>query len=162
MTGQAGIRATIPHRHPILLVDRVVSVDPGARIRTRKAISGTEHCYAGLPEDAPEAEYAYPLSRLLESWAQSAVLLASWQRPNADVLTGQVELLTGLRGVELLEPVFPGDVVEHEVIAVRELPDAAIFRGECAVDGRIAVRVGQLTVARRGAEVLRPGGADAR
>ncbi len=152
MIGLSEIRRIIPHRYPVLLVDRVSEVDVGRSIVTVKAVSGRESCYEKEDEDA------YPIGLLLESWAQSAVLLTRWENPNPDVLADKVELITGIRDVVLHAEVFPGDVVEHHVELVREVSDAAILAGHSLVDGRKVLEIGSFTMARRGVEVLRPGG----
>ncbi|MEV0677500.1 3-hydroxyacyl-ACP dehydratase [Actinosynnema sp. NPDC050436] len=152
MTGLDAIRRTIPHRYPVLLVDRVTEVEPGRRIVALKAVSGREPCYAD------GSEQAYPVGLLLESWAQAAVLLTRWENPNPDVLADKVELITGLRDVALHAEVFPGDVVEHHVRLVREVDDAAILAGHALVAGRVVLEVGSFTMARRGVEALRPEG----
>ncbi|GHF80736.1 hypothetical protein GCM10018790_68100 [Kitasatospora xanthocidica] len=154
------IKATIPHRHPVLLVDRVVEVEPGSRLLARKAVTAAEPCYAGLDDDAPAERYAYPAGQLLESWAQAAVLLACWQRPNPYVLTGKVALLAAVKDSRVLAAVHPGQVVEHEVRIVRDLGDTVILGGSSTADGRPVLEVGQFTVALRGAEVLRAESAD--
>ncbi|MFB6613110.1 3-hydroxyacyl-ACP dehydratase FabZ family protein [Streptomyces sp. NPDC085524] len=156
MTGTAPIAAVIPHRPPALLVDRVVEVEPGRRLVAHKAVSLAEACYREVPAHAAEEEYAYPLGRLLESWAQSAVLLACWEKPNPDVLAGQVALLAGVRGARSLAPVLPGSVLVHEVEMVRDLGDTVIVTGRSTVAGAPVLEVGQLTLALRGAEVLAP------
>ncbi|WP_433273310.1 3-hydroxyacyl-ACP dehydratase FabZ family protein [Actinosynnema sp. CS-041913] len=152
MIGLTEIRRIIPHRHPVLLVDRVSEVDPGRSITTLKAVSGREPCYAGGADDA------YPIGLLLESWAQSAVLLTRWANPNPDVLADKVELISGIRDVVLHAEVFPGDVVEHHVELVREVEDAAILAGHSLVAGRKVLEIGSFTMARRGVDVLRPEG----
>lgn len=153
MIGPAEIRRIIPHRYPVLLVDRVTAVEPGVRLVALKAVSGREPCYAAMPEDA---DHAYPIGLLLESWAQSAVLLARWDNPNPDVLADKVELITGIRDVAFPRPVYPGDVVEHHVELVRGLDDAAILAGHSTVGGVRVLEIGSFTMARRGVEVLRP------
>jgi len=153
VTGVDGIKRIIPHRFPVLLVDRVTEVDPGRTLVAQKAISGREPCYAGLADDA---DHAYPIGPLLESWAQCAVLLTRWDNPNPDVLADKVELITGIRGVSLLAPVYPGDVLTHHVRLVREVDDAAILAGHSVVAGRTVLEIGTFTMARRGVEVLRP------
>jgi 3-hydroxyacyl-[acyl-carrier-protein] dehydratase len=155
MTGIAEIKRIIPHRFPVLLVDRVSDVDPGRSLVAHKAVTGREPCYQHLGDDASPEDYSYPIGLLLESWAQSAVLLTRWEDPNPDVLADKVELITGLRDVALLARVFPGDVVEHHVRVVREVDDAAILAGHSLVGGERVLEIGTFTMARRGVEVLR-------
>jgi 3-hydroxyacyl-[acyl-carrier-protein] dehydratase len=150
--GVEEIKRVIPHRYPILLVDRVTEVDPGVSLVALKAITCAEPCYARAET------YEYPVSLLLESWAQAAVLLACWNTPNPDVLAGKVELAAGIKGVDLLEPVHPGDVVEHRVQVLRNVWDAAIVAGTSWVGGRKVLAVEQFSVALRGVEVLQRAG----
>jgi 3-hydroxyacyl-[acyl-carrier-protein] dehydratase len=153
VVGVPGIKQIIPHRYPILLVDRVSDIQPGKSLVAHKAITAAEPCYESADD------YAYPVSLLVESWAQAAVLLACWETPNPDVLAGKVELAAGIKNVDLLEPVFPGDVLEHHVQILTNVGDAAIVAGTSFVNGRKVLEVGQFSVALRGVEVLmRPGG----
>ncbi|KLL12208.1 MULTISPECIES: 3-hydroxyacyl-ACP dehydratase FabZ family protein [Protofrankia] len=155
MIGVAEIKRIIPHRFPVLLLDGVSEVDPGRSLVAYKAVTSREPHFADLDEYAAPEAYAYPVSLLLESWAQAAVLLARWAEPNPDVLTGRVELLAGIRRVELPHPVYPGSVLRHHVELVRAVDDAAIFTGRTEVDGVTVVRVGQFTLASRTIDMLR-------
>jgi len=151
MIGAGQIREIIPHRYPILLIDRVDEVVPGQRLVARKAITVAESAYRDRADDA------YPLSLLLESWAQAAVLLACWDTPNPDVVTGKVELATGIRGVRIGVSAVPGDVLVHEVVIVRALDDAMIVSGTTTVNGESALVVEQFSVALRDLSVLTAG-----
>ncbi|MFJ6215764.1 3-hydroxyacyl-ACP dehydratase FabZ family protein [Streptomyces sp. NPDC092296] len=160
MIGVAEIRRVVPHRHPVLLVDQVVEVEPGTRLRARKAVSAAEPCYAGIEEDAAPGRHAYPTGWLLESWAQAAVLLVCWERPNPDVLTGTVALLAGLKGVRVSGAAWPGQLVEHEVRLLRDLGGTAILTGETRCEGRLLLEIDEMTIALRPAETLRGDGPD--
>ncbi|GAB3892782.1 3-hydroxyacyl-ACP dehydratase FabZ [Kibdelosporangium lantanae] len=131
------VKRIIPHRPPVLAVDRVSEVEPGRFLVAQHDVTGD--C---------------PVGRLMESWAQAAVLLARWEDPNPDVSTGHVELLSGIRKAEVLGDVGPGDVLEHRVELVRAIDDAAVFTGTSQVNGRLVLRVGSLTVAHRPVHVL--------
>ncbi|MGW8329033.1 3-hydroxyacyl-ACP dehydratase FabZ family protein [Streptomyces sp. NPDC055808] len=155
MTPEFRITSVIPHRYPALLVDRVGEVEPGRRLVAYKAVSVAEPAYRGLAQGAQQ-EYAYPLSMMLESWAQAALLLACWERPNPDVRTGQVTLGAGVRDARVLGPVYPGSVLVHEVTLVRDLGDTVVTAGSSSVDGRRVLDVGQLTFALRPATELEP------
>lgn len=148
MAGIAEIAEIIPHRYPVLLVDRVTDVQPGVGLTGYKAITATERCF----RDA--TDYAYPFGLLLESWAQSAVVLVQWERPNPNVLTGKAVLISSIKGVEVLGSAYPGDVVEHRVRIVRALDDAAIVAGESFVGERQVLTVGQFMLVLRDVEEL--------
>jgi 3-hydroxyacyl-[acyl-carrier-protein] dehydratase len=151
----ADIRAVLPHRYPMLLVDRVDEVVPGESLAATKAVTANEPCYARLPDGA--TGHAYPASLLIESWCQAAGVLAVLDMPNPDVVAGQVTLFGAITDLELAAPVWPGDVVRHQVRAQRLLSNAALLEGESLVDGVRVMRVGQIVIALRPAEELRRG-----
>lgn len=152
MNGIDAITRVLPHRYPMLLVDRVVEVEPGLRLVARKAVSANEPWYRDLPA-------SYPPVLLVESWCQAAGLLGAWQTPNPNVLTGQVMLVGGLTGIRFGGPVVPGDVVEHRVRLDRVLGDTMIFEGESLVDDRTVLEVTQAIVTMRPAATLASGSA---
>jgi 3-hydroxyacyl-[acyl-carrier-protein] dehydratase len=156
MTGLAGIQRIIPHRYPLLLVDRVTGREAGTWLTAVKAVTAAESCYADVPADSPVEAYAYPTGLLIESWAQSGVLLAVWDRPNPDVLAGAVELAGGIRNIRFHWPVYPGDLVEHRARLVKTLGQTAILEGESRVGTELVMQVGQFVLALRSVNELRP------
>lgn len=153
MIGVDEIKRRIPHRHPILLVDRVLDVAPGAELTAVKAVTVTEPCYRAVPDGA---DHAYPEPLLIESWAQAAVLLSVWDQPNPDVLAGKVELAGAINDVRFDRPVHPGDVLRHRVRMVKAIADTAILAGETTVEGAPVMSVGHFVVALRSIDVLGP------
>lgn len=149
MIDTAGIVRRVPHRHPVLLVDRVLEVLPGRSLTAVKAITVSEHCYRHATTDPGLTDFRYPATSLLESWAQSAVLLATWDTPNPDVLAGRLELAASVRRVCFLHPVYPGDLVEHRVTLTRNLGDTSIVEGISLVDSRPVMEIGQFVLAMR-------------
>ncbi|WP_328941237.1 beta-hydroxyacyl-ACP dehydratase [Streptomyces sp. NBC_00250] len=145
----AGITRIIPHRYPMLLVDRVTAAVPGERLTAVKAVTVNEPHYRRVPAGAPSAGFRYPLPLLVESWAQAAVLLAVWDTPNPDVTTGKVELAGALDRMRFGHPVYPGDVLEHEVHVVRAVGDTTLLAGRTLVGGSTALEVGNFIVALR-------------
>lgn len=129
MIGQREIRARLPHRFPMLLVDRVVHLEPGERLTALKAVTCNEPWYERLGPDSAEEDFGYPRSLLVESWCQSAGVLATWDEPNPDVLTGRVMLFGGMTDVEFHRPVLPGEVLEHRVRLDRKVDDTLLFEG---------------------------------
>lgn len=156
VAAQAQIRARLPHRFPMLLVDRVTELVPGERLVALKAVTCNEPWYAELGPEHPESAFAYPATLLVESWCQSAGVLATWEAPNPDVLSGQVMLFGGMSGVVFHGPVLPGDVVEHRVALSRSLGDTLIFEGTSTVDGEPVLTVERVVMALRPATALRP------
>jgi 3-hydroxyacyl-[acyl-carrier-protein] dehydratase len=148
----AMIQAALPQRHPLLLVDRVVSIDPGRSIETVKAITASDNCYAGVPDGAGIDAYAYPVSLLIESFGQSAALL--WLGEEAGQPEGSVLLFVGARDYRVEGRAFPGDVVRHVVHLEQVVAETAFATGESWVgDVRIA-QVVSLMAARRPREAV--------
>jgi 3-hydroxyacyl-[acyl-carrier-protein] dehydratase len=152
------LRELLPHRHPVLLVDRAVEYEPGRRIVTLKAVSGSEPCYAGITGTAPDA-YAFPETLLVESFGQSGALL--WLRTMADQgrpLTG-VLIFASARDCVFEGRAYPGDVLRHVVRLDQTVGDNAFLSGETWVgDHRIAVMGSAVAVIRQAEAVATSAG----
>ncbi|MGC9376725.1 3-hydroxyacyl-ACP dehydratase FabZ family protein [Streptomyces sp. MH13] len=149
------VAGSLPHRYPMLLVDRVVDVVPGERIRAVKAITVNEPWYAGT---APDADLAYPPSLLVESWGQTAGLLTV---AGGGAPADQIMLFGSVADAVFHHPVLPGDVVEHRVVVTRTFTDSVVFEGSSHCGDRTVMTVGQMVMAFRPAGLLRPAGPDA-
>jgi 3-hydroxyacyl-[acyl-carrier-protein] dehydratase len=151
----AAIKRLLPHRYPILLVDRVVEAEPGQSLVAIKAVTANEPCYAGVC-DGP-GDYAYPPSLLIESWCQAAGLLMCLETPNPDVLADRVTLFVGITGLRLSGRVRPGDVLTHHVRLVRAFRSEAMLEGESTVGDEVVLRVEHVVIALRPATATSPG-----
>ncbi len=139
-----GISRLLPHRYPVLLVDRVVDVVPGESLTALKAVSANEPWHGGTGD--------FPPTLLVESWCQAAVLLASWDRPSPD----RVVLLGAMADVEFHRPVTPGCVVRHSVTILDARGDTVAFTGRSTVDDHVVMTVGRVLTTARDAADLRP------
>ncbi|MET7937789.1 beta-hydroxyacyl-ACP dehydratase [Streptomyces sp. NPDC005322] len=148
------IKRILPHRYPMLLVDRVTELVPGERARGLKAVTCNEPWYESVPDSAPEDAYHYPWTVLLESWCHVAGVLVARDRPNPDVRTGKAMLLGGITDAGFHRPVIPGDVVEHQVRLARQVGDTYVFEGESLVGDETVLTVGRLTMTMRPAAEL--------
>jgi len=142
MMDHAALRAILPQRSPMLLLDRVVEVVPGERLTAVKAVTGAEPCYRHLPPDAAADDLAYPTALLVESLGQAAAILWFLGRP--DERSGRLPLLAGLRDVALTGAAYPGDLVRHEVRLDQILDGVAFAVGEIWVGERRICTVGSL------------------
>lgn len=145
--GLGEITALIPHRPPMLLLDRA-AVD-----RTGEWLTATRTVLADEPWGAGRA--GYPALLLVESWCQAAGVLTMRA---TDPGPGSLLLLGSVRGAEPGAPVFPGDRIEHRVRLVRAAGDSAILTGQSVVDGRVVLGVRQVVVAVRPATGLEVAG----
>jgi 3-hydroxyacyl-[acyl-carrier-protein] dehydratase len=142
----AEVLALLPVGHPMVLVDRAVSLSPGVAIETVTAVSGSEPCYQGLAAGLPAARYAYPRSLLLESFGQSAALL--WFCSASRDLDA-VPMVGRLRNCQFHGDAQPGDVVHHVVQVDDMVDDTAFMSGYSSVGGRRLLTVGSLIAVRR-------------
>ncbi|MFC0429209.1 3-hydroxyacyl-ACP dehydratase FabZ family protein [Kutzneria buriramensis] len=130
------ISEILAHRPPMLLVDSVRELVAGRHIHTVRKITRDEPWYHG-------ADGAYPQVLLVESWAQSAGVLAG--KPDA----GATMLLGAATEVEFHRPVLPGDLLEHRVSVAAVLGDTMIFTGGSSVRGAPVLTVSRMAVSYR-------------
>ncbi|MDQ1722254.1 MAG: 3-hydroxyacyl-[acyl-carrier-protein] dehydratase [Pseudonocardiales bacterium] len=148
MREHADVRAVLPQRFPLLLVDRVLELDPGRCISTVKAVTGTDACFADLPEGAESWRYSYPCSLIIESFGQSAALL--WLNGRLPTPGDeQVLMFVGATNFCFEGAAYPGDVLRHEVRIDSVIADTAFASGEIWVGDRRLATVATLVATRR-------------
>lgn len=127
------IQKLIPHRPPFLLVDRVVELEVGRRMRAVKSVTMNEPFFLGHFPGRP----VMPGVLILEALAQAAALLAVRSMPGGDV--GQkVVYLMGIDGARFRRPVVPGDRLELVVEITKAKSTVWKEHGEALVDGQLA------------------------
>jgi 3-hydroxyacyl-[acyl-carrier-protein] dehydratase len=151
MREHGDVRAVLPQRYPMLLVDRVLELCAGRFIRTVKAVTGGEPCYAALPEGAQPWRYGYPSSLIVESLGQSAALLWFAGRDDREHLPddGRTLMFVGARDVRFEGTVLPGDVLRHEILLDSVIADTAFASGETWVGERRVASAACLIATRR-------------
>jgi 3-hydroxyacyl-[acyl-carrier-protein] dehydratase len=156
------VERLLPHRFPMLLVDRVLDLVPGVSIAATKAITRNEQCYRKVGGHPTGACLEYPQALLIESWGQTAGILAtsgSAGSPGEEIdarVADRVMLLGGLTGITFHRPVLPGDVLHHRARLFRALSDTAIFEGETLCDGEVVMSVERMVMAFRPSGRLLP------
>lgn len=145
------LKAILPHRDPILLIDSVEGPGSPEQLVGVKAVRPGEPSFAGLHADD---DHSYPQVLMVESFCQAAGVLAAHDQPNPDVLNGKVTLFGAIKGVSFHAPVRPGDVMRHRVSAVKITADAAVIQGHTFVDRQPVMTVGQIVIALRPASAI--------
>ncbi len=129
------IRRIIPHRYPILLVDRIVELQPGKRAVGLKNVTTNEWFFEGHFPDNP----IMPGVLIIEALAQTGAVAAL----SADEFKGKLGLFAGIDGVRFRRQVVPGDQLRLEVEMDRlrrgigRASAKATVEGETAAEGRL-------------------------
>lgn len=150
----AEIKQTLPHRHPVLQLDRIVEFVPGERVVAIKAVSGSDPCYAGIPDTAPGEDYAYPVSLVLESLGQAGGFL--WMhtaRTRGEELGGTL-IFGAARGLRIHSHAYPGDLLRHEVELNSVKGDTAFMTGRTFVGDRLVADAEDIIAALRPQDAL--------
>jgi 3-hydroxyacyl-[acyl-carrier-protein] dehydratase len=124
----------LPHRYPILLVDRVLSIDKGVSIRAVKNVTINEPFFTGHFPHRP----VMPGVLMLEALAQAAALLAFdtlGQTPDDNT----VYYFAGIDGARFKRPVEPGDQLILEVSLDRMKAGIFKFKTRALVGEDVAV-----------------------
>ena len=123
----------LPHRYPILLVDRVLEIEKGQRIRALKNVSINEPFFTGHFPHRP----VMPGVLMLEALAQAAALLAFDTLGTApDDKT--VYYFAGIDGARFKRPVEPGDQLILEVSLDRMKAGIFKFKARALVGTEVA------------------------
>jgi len=124
----------LPHRYPIVLVDRVLEIEKGVRIKALKNVSVNEPYFSGHFPQRP----VMPGVLMLEALAQAAALLAFdtlGEKPDDNT----VYYFAGIDGARFKRPVEPGDQLILEVELDRMKSGIFKFKARAKVQEEIAV-----------------------
>ena len=125
------IKGIIPHRYPILLVDRVLEIEPDKRIVAIKNVTADEEIFNGhFPGHA-----VLPGVFLIEGMAQSGGILLLHDDPQRQ---DKLLYFMSLDRARFRRPVVPGDQVRYEVDIVRRRANHCKLSGKAIVDGQVA------------------------
>ena len=123
----------LPHRYPILLVDRVLEIDPGKSIKALKNVTINEPFFMGHFPKHP----VMPGVLVIEAMAQAAALLSlSTLGVTPDDKT--IYYFAGIDGARFKRPVEPGDQLIMEVTLLRMKSGIFKFKGVTRVGDSIA------------------------
>ena len=123
----------LPHRYPILLVDRVLSLTKGERIVAIKNVTINEPFFTGHFPHRP----VMPGVLILEAMAQAAALL-SFATEGVTPDDKTVYYFAGIDGARFKRPVEPGDQLTMEVSLERSKASIYKFKGVARVGNDIA------------------------
>jgi 3-hydroxyacyl-[acyl-carrier-protein] dehydratase len=126
------VMAALPHRYPMLLVDRVEELIPHKFIRAIKAVTINEGFFAGHFPGRP----IMPGVLIVEALAQAAGVLAVESLELSG--SGKLVYFMAIDGAKFRTPVEPGVLLQLEVDFVQARSRVCKFEGRALVDGKLA------------------------
>src|SRR6478672_6879570 len=126
------VMAALPHRYPMLLVDRVEALDPDRSITAIKAVSMNEEFFQGHFPGRP----IMPGVLQVEALAQAAGVLAVESLGLAG--SGKLVYFMSIDGVKFRKPVEPGVLLKLEVEFLQKRARVCKFAGKAMLDGEVA------------------------
>ncbi len=121
----------LPHRYPMLMIDRLVEIKPGESAVAIKNVSINEPYFEGHFPQKP----VMPGVLMIEAMAQAAAAFTSYTE-NLDT-DGKIVLFMGVDKARFRRPVTPGDQVMIAVKTVQRRPPVWRFEGEATVNGKV-------------------------
>ena len=125
------VMAALPHRYPMLLVDRVEQIIPGQSITALKAVSMNEGFFQGHFPGRP----IMPGVLIVEALAQAAGVLAVESFNLAG--SGKLVYFMAIEGAKFRNPVEPGCLLQLDVEFVQKRATVSKFAGKASVGGKL-------------------------
>ncbi len=128
------IKELLPHRYPMLLVDKVVDWEAGKRITAIKNVTANEEFFNGHFPNKP----VMPGVLMIEAMAQTAAILSFLtmeQKPDDKTLV----YFLGIDGARFKRPVGPGDQLVMDVEITKVARGIWKYQAKATVDGQLAV-----------------------
>lgn len=125
----------LPHRYPMLLVDRVVEQVNGRYIKAYKNVTINEPFFTGHFPQKP----IMPGVLILEALAQASGILA-FGSVGKTPAQGSLYYLVGIDNARFKQPVIPGDRLDLYVELTRNMRGIYKFTAEASVEGRVVAQ----------------------
>ncbi|HEY8417948.1 MAG TPA: 3-hydroxyacyl-ACP dehydratase FabZ [Limnochordales bacterium] len=128
------IMRLLPHRFPMLMVDRIVELERGRRAVGIKNVTITDPVFTGHYPDMP----ILPGVLILEAMAQvGGICLLPEEGPQALGPDARVPLFTGVDNARFRRPVVPGDQLRIEATVQRVRGLVGKIEAKATVDGQL-------------------------
>lgn len=129
----------LPHRYPLLLVDRVLEMEEGRRIVAVKNVTFNEPFFNGHFPGAP----VMPGVLIIEALAQCGALLFLKDIPDRDK---KLFYFGGIDKARFRKPVVPGDQLILEVDVLQRRANTAKLKGLARVGDTVAAEAELLSI----------------
>lgn len=125
------IMSMIPHRYPILLVDRLLEFTPGESAVGLKNVTMNEPHFNGHFPGAP----VMPGVLIIEAMAQTAALMVV--KTLGEEAMGKLVYFMTIEGAKFRKPVTPGDSIHIHINKVQSRGPVWKFKGKAMVDDKV-------------------------
>jgi len=122
----------LPQRYPFLLVDRVISCEPGKAIHAYKNLTINEPFFAGHFPHLP----VMPGVLIMEALAQAAGIL-SFKTMGVKPDDRSIFYFAGIDKARFKKPVTPGDQLHLHASILRQMRGVWKYQAEARVDGHV-------------------------
>ena len=129
----------LPHRYPMLLVDRVLEFESDKRIVCLKSVTANEQFFQGHFPGAP----VMPGVLIVEAMAQCAAVLILRDIPNRNE---KLFLFGGVDKARFRKPVIPGDQLRLECEIMQRRATSVRVHGIATVDGKVVAEADLLSI----------------
>jgi 3-hydroxyacyl-[acyl-carrier-protein] dehydratase len=133
----------LPHRYPFLMVDRVLELEHGKRIKALKNVTVNEPYFLGHFPHRP----VMPGVMMIEALAQAAALL-SFDAVGSSPANNEIYYFAGIDGARFKRPVEPGDQLILDVMLDRMKSGVFKFTARATVEGDLAVEAALICTVR--------------
>lgn len=138
------ILSCLPHRHPFLLIDRIICWEAGKSLLAIKNVSVNEPCFTGHFPENP----IFPGVLIIEALAQAAGVLAfkTAALPGTNQPAKKyLYVLAGIDKARFKRLVIPGDQLQLNIELLRGRQNFALFKAVATVAGELACSAELLT-----------------
>ncbi|MEW6218178.1 MAG: 3-hydroxyacyl-ACP dehydratase FabZ [Thermodesulfobacteriota bacterium] len=135
-----GILNLLPHRYPLLLVDRILEWEKDQRIRALKNVTINEPFFQGHFPGTP----IMPGVLILEGMAQAGVVLAYLS--TGDEFVGRLPYFAGMDAVRFRQPVVPGDQLVFSLAVQRRKAKLWKLAGQAFVQDKLVTEAELMAV----------------
>ena len=129
------IKKALPHRYPMLLIDKAISFEKGKSITCIKNVTGNEHFFVGHFPNQP----VLPGVFIIESIAQSTLwlMIKSYGKKTSK---NDIHVLGMVNLMRFIKPIFPGDQMEIKVEVIKLMKDKLLVKGQVFVERELAAQ----------------------
>ena len=147
------IKAYLPHRYPLLLVDRVLTWEANKSITAIKNVTVNEEFFNGHFPHKP----VMPGVLMVEALAQTAALL-SFKTMGIKPDENSVVYFVGIDNTRFKRPVGPGDQLKMDVEILRVSRGIWKYKATASVDGQVAVETELMCTIRNATDASKAAG----